>query len=663
MPNHCYALLVGIDDYAHFNRLDGCVRDVWAVKKFLETFLQPTDLRLDVRVLLDAQATKSALVHQVRHHLGQAGEGDVALFYYAGHGAKEVAAPVFAPFEFDGELEVLVCQDSHPHRAGTDLSDKELRYLIHELAAKGGHVVSLFDCCFAGSNTRNLDEGSQQAKVRRVEMKRPQRAWGDFLFAREIPEGLLRQGRDLGELLPHGLHVHLAACRRDEEANEHPQLQRGIFTLELLNLLEQGGGKLSYHDLIVRLRLRVANTLHQLRVQGVPMVEQHPVLYTYGDVLDLRFLTSFQGVFNQQRLKATIGFDLELQQWKMNLGALHGIPQPGLQPTFVEVGEQADAEGAPAPARLKAQVTAVSPAHSLLRFVEGHPPRQDQLLVGTVPQGSHRSLELWLSGEEAGVAPLRTQLSSLPGIQWASAPEQADYRLEARENAFHWHVPDHDRPILRPIPGYESQSRREVERYLHHMAIWEHLRQLTNPHSRLQPRVPVELQVYRTGPGGQQARQVFPQNGTIRWKHTRVQGEPRIFFKVKLINHNRQPLFCSLIYLSQTFQVFPHLLEDSVLEVPPGEQQAVFAKGGSPLEFRLPDYIQQDSWPWVTDYLKLVVCTEPFDIDLFRLPSLPAPGTAGTTDLRAGDQARGSLRFVEHDWASQLLLIQSLPPD
>jgi hypothetical protein len=68
-------------------------------------------------------------------------------------------------FEPDNKLEGIVCYDSiTEEESGTLLADKELRYLIHQIAtkneqgeAKAGspHIVTIFDCCHSGENTRN----------------------------------------------------------------------------------------------------------------------------------------------------------------------------------------------------------------------------------------------------------------------------------------------------------------------------------------------------------------------------------------------------------------------------------------------------------------------------------------------------------------------------
>lgn len=127
------ALLVGIDTYDNFNALAGCVNDVRALEPLIvrnddaspnfhaQTLTSETDrvdrdsLKLAVRALLAPGA-------------------DVALFYFAGHGA-----------EATNDVE-LVTQDGNGTSPGYALSD-----LLAEVAKSEVREVNIIlDCCFSG---------------------------------------------------------------------------------------------------------------------------------------------------------------------------------------------------------------------------------------------------------------------------------------------------------------------------------------------------------------------------------------------------------------------------------------------------------------------------------------------------------------------------------
>lgn len=90
-----YALLTGINAYPvdRCTPLEGCLNDVEAAEELL---LRRADGRLELRRLLNGDATVTAVEAAVRGHLGQAGPGDTALFWFSGHGS-EMSATERAP--------------------------------------------------------------------------------------------------------------------------------------------------------------------------------------------------------------------------------------------------------------------------------------------------------------------------------------------------------------------------------------------------------------------------------------------------------------------------------------------------------------------------------------------------------------------------------------
>ena len=99
MANTIYALLVGINEYeenvllnngtVRFPRLTGCVNDAMKIRALLQENAGASPLF--VRELYNSLATKDNICSGFLNHLGQAGEGDQAVFYYSGHGTQETA--------------------------------------------------------------------------------------------------------------------------------------------------------------------------------------------------------------------------------------------------------------------------------------------------------------------------------------------------------------------------------------------------------------------------------------------------------------------------------------------------------------------------------------------------------------------------------------------
>jgi len=162
-----YALLVGIDRYPEpIPRLYGCVNDIKRMQEYLQGRHDDSAFRLDLAApLLDQQATRQAVIDEFQNHLGKAMKGDVALFYYSGHGSQERAPEEFWHLEPDRLDETIVCWDSR-QSGHHDLADKELAYLIEKVARNGAHVVVILDSCHSGSGTRNIR--NQQAIARSI---------------------------------------------------------------------------------------------------------------------------------------------------------------------------------------------------------------------------------------------------------------------------------------------------------------------------------------------------------------------------------------------------------------------------------------------------------------------------------------------------------------
>src|ERR1039458_456515 len=130
------ALIVGIDYYAHIQPLSGCVNDAHAVKAILERHSDGTVNFVTPRILTGTGPAdiveRSDLKDAVRELF--AGDSDIALFYFAGHGYIE---------DTGGFLCAGDC------RTGDDgFSLGELMTLASQ--SKARNKVIILDCCHGG---------------------------------------------------------------------------------------------------------------------------------------------------------------------------------------------------------------------------------------------------------------------------------------------------------------------------------------------------------------------------------------------------------------------------------------------------------------------------------------------------------------------------------
>ena len=157
-----YAVVVGIDDYANFNDLDGAVNDAEDIAAALER------RGADVELITDARATRSAIVGALRAQIAKARAGDAVVFTYAGHGLQLDEALVGD--EADGRDENFVLHgfaESGPG-AAERLRDNDISMLFGT-APPGVSVLFVADSCHSGTMTRGPTPGGALGKTRFLE--------------------------------------------------------------------------------------------------------------------------------------------------------------------------------------------------------------------------------------------------------------------------------------------------------------------------------------------------------------------------------------------------------------------------------------------------------------------------------------------------------------
>ncbi len=144
-----HALLIGINAYPGLagKDLTGCVNDAQATAALLwDRFgFSPAH----TQVLLEAQATRTGILAAFDALQARVGQGDVVVIFYAGHGSRVYLT--------DGDYaESIVPYDSGRGAApNRDIMDYELNARVEQLNTLTPHVTLLFDCCHAGSATRD----------------------------------------------------------------------------------------------------------------------------------------------------------------------------------------------------------------------------------------------------------------------------------------------------------------------------------------------------------------------------------------------------------------------------------------------------------------------------------------------------------------------------
>jgi hypothetical protein len=128
------ALLVGIDDYDRFGGLNSCVKDVNALEALLSRNEDNSpNFDCQKRTSLTGGVTRDELLDDLDGLLD--GAADVALLYFAGHGAGS------------GTDVALVTRDGTPATPGIAFSE----ILAKVAGSSVREVILILDCCFAGA--------------------------------------------------------------------------------------------------------------------------------------------------------------------------------------------------------------------------------------------------------------------------------------------------------------------------------------------------------------------------------------------------------------------------------------------------------------------------------------------------------------------------------
>lgn len=225
------ALCIGIDAYPAPYGLSGCTNDArrWA--------RELSAIGFDVRLLLDAEASRKGLIAAVQDWLRDAGPGDQRVLQLAGHGTQFADT---GDDEIGGFDQAYVPQD---FSVSGCLLDDELRALLAPAADNGVQITVCFDTCHSGTATRMapLAAALAPAAGRRARFLPATPAMTALQWQISGRPGM-RGGRSRAAVSPQRDWVHLAACQDHQLAYESDG--SGDFTRAAAPLLgaAQSGG-------------------------------------------------------------------------------------------------------------------------------------------------------------------------------------------------------------------------------------------------------------------------------------------------------------------------------------------------------------------------------------------------------------------------------------
>ena len=168
-----HALLVGVGDYPQ-SSLDllGPENDINALEKILKENwgFKPEN----VQVLMDKQATKSAVLQALRSLKLRSQPGDQLFFYFSGHGTSASDEAVRLPLPdmtagllpYDAKLNLA----KHEIVASLIVGRTDLRPIFMDIDQSGRQLLVMIDACYSGNAVRSLSLPGEKMRSRYVQL-------------------------------------------------------------------------------------------------------------------------------------------------------------------------------------------------------------------------------------------------------------------------------------------------------------------------------------------------------------------------------------------------------------------------------------------------------------------------------------------------------------
>lgn len=666
MANSIYALLVGIDEYAEKSgvpSLKGCKNDIQAIETYLRNQVAGDWELAEPKTLVDEQATRQGIIDGFQEYLCQAGSEDIALFYYSGHGGQERAPEEFWHLEPDRLDETLVCYDSRTS-GSHDLADKEIRYLLAQVAKKNPRIIVILDSCHSGSGTRNISEG-----VRLAPEDTRDRSLDTFIFAEDekfVKSLVAKSGsnetktKKIGLDLPEGRHILLAACRdyqiAKEDRGDDGQV-RGIFSYFLLRTLQGSNGRLSY-DNIVR---SVSASVNGKVKDQTPQLEA-----TNPEDLKESFLG---GAIPERPFSYILSYSNHDKGWNIDGGVIHGIPKPSFpnsdETTYLAifpVGSSSERLKQPPIGTAKATNVLTEKSEVKIIYSEEQQERCDEgeNYWTFVTSSPIERLKVYIKGQsndkkDVHLAKKALEEANIQKSIYVTIVEdtkKADYNLLVHSGQYWVVQKDNALPLIAPIPenpnpsGYTKDNTQKFITALESIARWNNILNLKSQGSNIDPNQ-VEMEIILVGHGNNpddlkpyepnSSEPTLNQDSELCLEYIYDQGvwKPPVI-KFKLTNKTDEDLYCNILFLSENYSVDWYGRETYVLRIENGEINRT--RETTLDRLIIPDPFLKNGITEYKDTLKLIVSTTDFNTHPLEQHGLQPP-----PNVRGDSLPKGSL--------------------
>lgn len=588
-PNK-WALLIGINKYpllAPYYQLSGCVNDVELMADILQhSFGFPAK---QITLLKDEQATRDGILAAMNQLVEQAGENDIVLLGYSGHGSQMTDREGDEP---DGKDETIMPHNSgrypYPNR---DITDDEIYAWLLKVAQKTPYVTLIFDCCHSGTISRDVFGTASrwvEPDLRPIEELPPSPV------SREVAHA---SSRDVGGsgLLPIGeRYVLIAACQDKESAYEYKARQNGQVVLHgaltyfLSQALTKAAPGATYREIfeLASTQLTAAESRQHPQMEGVRNRE----LFGVRDIEPMRFVPVKERKGDLITLRA---------------GAAHGITVGSQWAIYPSWTRQVDAQTS----RLGlVEITAVRAVSSDARITSETSP--NAIMVGArAVEEAHFYGEMRLVVDIQAPAELAAQVEQLEQtiadsnlLRRANAGEPADARIyiipprtEATRNdpvpqlqtitAVTWAVVGQDGLLLMPLHTVDDTNAIYVLRdNLEKVVRYSQALALDNPSQDSPLKGKVEF-VFKRKEAGKEWVVAQPEDASGQVIF--AEGDR---MAAQITNHHKEPIYISILDFGLTGAVsLVYPVEGASETLAPGRTIEIGIRQGDEIELYVPD--------------------------------------------------------------------------
>jgi hypothetical protein len=269
--NKKYGVFVGIGDYPGMKEdLANPVNDAKSIRNLMISKFR--FLPSNTKLLLDSKATRDSILAAIKAFGRLAGESDVLVFHYSGHGtlfpdkwSQERDEKQMVEVDLGDEYRIpldhydsaIVPWDSAMKTSGKPwrnlILDDELYQVFSDVTRKGATVVFISDSCHSGTISK--------APAVKFRFMAPEQAL-NVKDLSELEGGAPKDQVEIASREFDRKYVVLSAARDNEfaaDSDASGKLPNGLFTWNLIRVIKAAPATMTYERMMQSVRTRVAN--------------------------------------------------------------------------------------------------------------------------------------------------------------------------------------------------------------------------------------------------------------------------------------------------------------------------------------------------------------------------------------------------------------------